>query len=549
MTPAPSAPFPALVSGSALSVLVVAGLVLAPTAEADPGGVPARPGSTLGLEPLGTYAGGGFDESAAEIPAFDAATDRIFVVNAERGTVDVLDASDPTDPRKVGELDTPGANSVDVERGVLAVAEAADPATEPGTVAFFDTTSLEGLGRVTVGALPDMLTFSPDGRHLLVANEGEPEGYLPGQADPEGSVSVISVPRRGVPTQADVRTAGFASFDDDVDDLRAAGVRVFGPGASLSQDLEPEYVAVDHLSRTAWVSLQENNALAVVDIASASVTDLLPLGLKDHSLPGNGLDASDRDGAIAIGAWPVSGMYMPDAIDSYRARGRTYLVLANEGDAREYDGFEEEVRIEDLDLDPDVFGGTDGVAALQQRGALGRLTSTTTSPTNEQGLVTRIDVFGARSFSIRDTAGRVVFDSGDDFEGVIADLVAAGELPRDAFNADNAENDSFDTRSDNKGPEPEGIEIGSVAGRTYAFVGLERVGGIMVYDITVPTAASFVDYVNVRDLTGDLEANGSDSGPEGLVFVEAKRSPTGEPLLVVGNEVSGTTTVYAVTGR
>ncbi|WP_336922763.1 choice-of-anchor I family protein [Aquipuribacter sp. SD81] len=542
-------PFPALVSGSALAVLVVTGVVLAPSAEAGPGGAPGRPASTVSLEPLGTYSGGGFDESAAEIPAFDPATDRVFVVNAERGTVDVLDASDPSHLVKVGELDTPGANSVDVDGGLLAVAEEADVATEAGSVAFVDTATLRELGRVRVGALPDMLTFTPDGRHVLVANEGEPEGYEAGQVDPEGSISVIAVPRNGVPDQADVRTAGFGAFDDDVDALRAAGVRVFGPGASVSEDLEPEYVAVDARSRAAWVSLQEANALAVVDIATARVTDVLPLGLKDHSLAGNGLDASDRDGAVDIRTWPVHGMYMPDSVDAYRARGRTYLVLANEGDAREYDGFEEEVRVKDLELDPATFGGPDAVAALQADAALGRLTSTVTSPADADGRVTRIDVFGGRSFSIRDAEGRLVFDSGDDLEQVLAELVAAGELPREAFNADNAENDSFDNRSDNKGPEPEGIEVGSVAGRTYAFVGLERVGGVIVYDITVPSAARFVDYVNVRDFAGDLAANGTDSGPEGLVFVAAADSPTGEPLLVVGNEVSGTTTVYRVTGR
>lgn len=526
----------AAIGAAALASLVATSILLGPPAAA------GRPDSTLSLDPLGTFSNGGFDESAAEIPAFDPSSDRLFVVNAEAGTVDVLDVSDPTRPREVAVLDTPGANSVAARDGMIAVAEQADDPQAPGTVALFDAVTLDELGRVTVGALPDMLTFTPDGSALLVANEGEPEGYLPGQVDPEGSISIIDV-SDGVPTQADVRTAGFGAFDARADELRARGVRIFGPGATVSQDLEPEYVAVDHRSRTAWVSLQEANALAILDIRTATVTDVVPLGLKDHSLPGNELDPSDRDGAIAIAGWPVMGMYMPDAIDTYTHRGRTYVVTANEGDARDYDGYAEEERVKDLVLSPDVFGGPAAVEALQADAAIGRLTTTTTSPVDDQGRLTEIHVFGGRSFSIRDADGGLVYDSGSDLERLVAQ-----RLPQE-FNSDNAENDSFDNRSDNKGPEPEGIEIGRVAGRTYAFVGLERVGGIVVYDITDPARASLVDYVVTRDFAGDLESNGSDSGPEGLVFVAEEDSPTGRPLLVVGNEVSGTTTIYEVTGR
>jgi len=519
---------------AALASLVLVSVVLSPPAEA------GRPAPTVGLDPLGSYSGGGFDESAAEIPAFDPGTARAFVVNAQAGTIDVLDLSDPTDPTKVGELTTPGANSVAVRDGLVAVAEQAGAVQAAGSVVFFHAATLARLGQVRVGALPDMLTFSPDGRSLLVANEGEPDDYGPGSTDPEGSISVVDV-RRGVPAQADVRTAGFGDWDARAAELVADGVRLSGPGATVSQDLEPEYVTVDARSRTAWVSLQEANALAVVDIGTATVTDILPLGLKDHSRPGAGLDPSDRDGGIAIGTWPVKGLYMPDSVATYTARGRTYVVTANEGDSRDYDGYRDEARVSALTLSPDVFGGTAGVAALRAPAALGRLTATTTSPTDAQGRVTEIHVFGGRSFSIRDSAGGLVFDSGDQLEQVVAERLPEG------FNADNDENDSADSRSDNKGPEPEGLALGTVAGRTYAFVGLERVGGIAVYDVTVPTRSTFVDYVNPRDLTGDLAENGSDSGPEGLVFVAAKDSPTGGPLLVVGNETSGTTTVYAVT--
>ena len=521
---------------AALVSLVLVSVALSPPAEA------GRPAPTIGLQPLGSYAAGAFDESAAEIAAFDPGTDRAFVVNAQVGTIDVLDLSDPGDPTKVGELATPGATSVAVRDGLVAVAEQAAVPQEAGAVVFFDAVSLVRLGQVQVGALPDMVTFAPDGRSLLVANEGEPDDYGSGATDPEGSVSVIDVDG-GVPTQTDVRTAGFGAWDDRAAELVADGVRLSGPGASVSEDLEPEYVTVDARSRTAYVSLQEANALAVLDIRTATVTDILPLGLKDHAAPGAGLDPSDRDGRIAIGTWPVKGLYMPDAIATYSSRGRTFVVTANEGDSRDYDHYTDEARVSSLPLSPDVFGGAAGVAALRAPAALGRLTATTTSPTDAQGRLTEIHVFGGRSFSIRDADGGLVFDSGDQLEQIVAE-----RLPKD-FNSTNDANGSFDTRSDNKGPEPEGLAVGTIAGRTYAFVGLERIGGVAVFDITVPSRSTFVDYVNTRDFSGDLAGNGSDSGPEGLVFVAATDSPTGSPLLLVGNETSGTTTVFAVTGR
>ncbi|WP_427384773.1 choice-of-anchor I family protein [Janibacter sp. G56] len=516
------------------SALVLTGAIaLGVTALAAPALADPSSATGVSLSPLGTFSTGAFDEGASEIVAYDAATQRAFVVNAQAGTVDVLDISDPTAPTKVATLATPGANSVAVAKGVVAVAEQADDKQQPGTVSFFDAASLTLTRTVAAGALPDMVALSEDGRYAVVANEGEPEGYEEGQVDPEGSVSVIDV-RSGA-----VRTAGFGAWNDREAELTAAGVRIFGPGASVAQDLEPEYVAISGNGLTAYVTLQENNALAVVDLKSATVTDIRPLGTKDHSLAGQGLDASDKDDAITIANWPVSGLYLPDGIQAFRAGGGAeYLITANEGDAREYDGFEEEARVKDLTLDPTVFPNA---SALQKSGALGRLTVTTTAPQGPAGY-TELQALGGRSVSIRDAAtGALVWDSGDDFEQLIA------QQAPEFFNADHAENDSVDSRSDNKGPEPEGVEIGRVNGRTLAFVGLERNSGIVVVDVTDPTSPSIVGYAHNRIADGDPEAGtAGDLGPEGLHFIPKSESPTGEPLLLVGNEVSGTTTVWQV---
>jgi len=334
-----------------------------------------------------------------------------------------------------------------------------------------------------------------------------------------------------------VRTASFEKYDGRERALRRAGIRIFGPDASASQDLEPEYIAVDSNGEKAFVTLQENNALAIIDIDNASVTGLKSLGTKDHRRARNAIDASDEDGAINIAAWPVRGLYMPDAIDAYRARGRTYLVTANEGDAREYDGFAEEARVNELTLDPAAFPDA---AALQEDEALGRLNVTTTSPQGPDGY-TELHSFGARSATIRDSRGSLVWDSGDMFEQLVA-----SETP-EMFNFDNTENDTFDNRSDNKGPEPEGLDLGEIRGRTYAFVGFERVSGIAAVDVTNPRAGRLAGYGTNRDPNGDPAAGtAGDLGPEGILFVGAQDSPTGRPILLVGNEVSGTTTIWSI---
>lgn len=486
-----------------------------------------------------------FDVGAAEIVAFDPLTDRLFVVNAQDAVVEVLNIADPANPVKVDDIDATAlgavANSIDVANGILAVAIEADPKTDNGVVAFYNTTDLSLIHSVTVGALPDMVTFTPDGMRVLVANEGEPnDDYT---VDPEGSISVIDL-SAGV-ASATVATADFTAFNGSEAALRAEGIRIFGPGASAAQDFEPEYIAVSADGATAWATLQEANAVAVIDIATATVTDVLPLGYKDHSIPGNELDASNRDSrpagdeAVNIRSWPVMGMYMPDTIASYSFQGRTYYVTANEGDARDYDGYSEEERVGGLVLDPTVFPDA---ATLQLDENLGRLNSTTASgDIDDDGDHDVIYAYGARSFSIWDEDGKQVFDSGNDFE--VKTALRHGLN----FNSNNDENGSGDSRSDDKGPEPEAVAIGQLNGRSYAFIGLERMGGIMVYDVTNPEAPSFVQYFNDRDFSADVEQPGTgDYGPEGMKFVAAAGSPNGEPLLLVGNEISGTTAIYQI---
>ena len=508
----------------------------------------------LQITPIGSYGAGIWDDSAAEIPAYDAATKRLFVVNAALG-IDVLDISNPFAPSKLTTINLPGANSVSVSNGVLAVAQQNATKTSNG---FVHTYSAAGnfaapITSFGVGALPDMVTFTPDGTKIVVANEGEPNDDY--SVDPNGSISIIDI---GLNT---VTNVGFTSFNGSEAALNAAGVRISGPvGTSASQDLEPEYVAISPDSTTAFVTLQENNAVAKIDLTVANpIPTLMTLGERDHSLPGQGIDANKNDDVALIENFPIFGLPMADAIESYAVNGMNYYVTANEGDGRDYDTFSDETDLKDVTLDPAVFtdasfvnraGDTNDIGDLK---ILNNLGATEADGDAEHE---KIYAYGSRSFSIYDENGNLVFDSGDDFETITAATAGVN------FNATNDEQ-GIDDRSDNKGPEPEAVEIAVIDGKTYAFIGLERVGGFMVYDITDPTNPLFDSYINPRDFSiadGDLEneviglagtipANrlgDLDLGPEGILFISAADSPTSFPLLVVANEVSGTTTIYAI---
>lgn len=256
------------------------------------------------------------------------------------------------------------------------------------------------------------------------------------------------------------------------------------------------------------------------------------------TLHSNSMDASDRDEAINMQNWPVMSLYQPDAITSYEVNGETYIITANEGDARDYDGYSEEARVADLFLDWSVFPNA---LELQKPENLGRLKTTTSQgDIDGDGLYEVIYGYGGRSFTIWNSTGDIVFDSGDQFARITAEMSPVG------FNSE-GDDDSFDGRSDDKGTEPEALALGTIGDATYVFIGLERIGGIMVYDVTNPYSPSFVQYINNRDYDGRLEeGTAGDLAPEGIEFVPAADSPTGQPMLIVANEFSGTVTMYDI---
>ena len=493
---------------------------------------------SISLDYVSSYSTGLFDEGAAEIVTYEKLSHRLFFSNASDNSIGILDFSDPANLSLISQIDLSaygdGVNSVSAYNGVIAVAVQGEETMDRGHIVFFDSAGTF-LSQVEAGYLPDMVTFSHDGMMVVAANEGEPNDDW--TEDPVGSITIIDV-SGGIAglTQTNVTELVVGDYSGSWE-----GVRFF-PGDFDAANLEPEYVAVSEDNSTAFVSLQENNAVVVVDLTTKTITDVQPLGTKDHSIAGNGLDASDKDDEINITTYPFKGLYLPDALTTIDIAGTTYYLTANEGDSRDYDGYSEEERLEDLDLDSIAFPNA---ATLQLEENGGRMKVTTSmGDTDGDGDYDEIYTYGTRSFSIWSTTGTLVYDSGDEFEQQLA------TLEPDNFGSTNDENDSFDNRSDDKGPEPEAIEVATINGEHYAFIGLERIGGIMMYNITNPTAPTFVQYINNRDFSvEDVTTTAvGDLGCEDVLFIDGQFTADSNFYLVTSNEVSGSVSVFQIVG-
>ncbi|MGB1978542.1 MAG: choice-of-anchor I family protein [Pseudoalteromonas tetraodonis] len=527
-------------------------------------------------------------EGAAEIVAYQASKKWIYAINSsgDEAVVNIIPADTFDTAALVKDNEgivtatnlasaitlslnenTPGdANSIaiDANNQLLAVAMAATNVGEAGQIAFYNISGDTPvfIKNVTVGALPDMVTFSHDGAKVVVANEGEPNGDY--SIDPEGTISIIDITNGTIADTA--LSINFQDYNNQQAELEAQGLVFANPtgrtingnliNTTVAMDLEPEYVSISKDNKYAYVSIQENNALAIINLEDNSL-ELKGLGFKDWS--NLQFDASDKDGGVNFKSYPgLYGMYQPDTIASFSWKGANFIVSANEGDAREYffdasdeadciakggldydakDGclaYIDESRVEDLALAAnfDYLNNDDN--------DIGRLKVTTVKgDKNNDGQYESLYAYGARSFTIWDSNGLVVFDSGDQIARVTASVHG------NAFNNNEDENKG-DTRSDDKGAEPEALTLGKVGDRLFAFVGLERMGTIMVFDITNPYDVKFQDYFYNRGLEPSADISG-DLAPEGMTFVPAAQSATNEALLIVGNEISGSIAVWEIT--
>ena len=525
--------------------------------------------AALNLTQIARYSSGQYnvDGGVMEIVTYNSDTGYAYAINGQSGKLAAIPLSGLTAGVHVEEL--PGTDidvkalveaeddafqygdmtsvAISPDNTTLAAALQAEGHNDPGRVALFtcgEDGSLTLQGLVETGAQPDMVTFA-DNATALTADEGEPrEGYGENTVDPKGTVTVVDV-EKGESTVVD-----FSAFDSQRDALAEDSV-VLKKDTAPSVDLEPEYIAV--AEGKAYVTLQENNAIAVLDVASKTFAGVYPIGFEDYSK--TPIDLDKKDDAYAPKTYEgLMGIRMPDAIAAYTVGGETYLVTANEGDAREWG--DEDAGTFYLNED-EVDFGDEGAASpagtiTGESGLTGKVVFFKSE--DFDGLdVTKDYLFGGRTFTIfqvTEDGLAEVFTSGGDFESLTAKYVP------DYYNTSN-DNAVLDDRSGKKGPEPESVTVGAVNGKTYAFVALERTGGIMVYDVTDPENAAFVNYINTRDFEAIVEGSeqyedgeldkwvtGGDVAPEGLLFLDGEKSPNGEPLLLAACEVSGTVAVY-----
>ncbi len=444
---------------------------------------------------------------SSEILAFDRGSASIFVAGGNGIEVLGLDGSLRA---SLASGSFGAVNSISINaQGIAAVAFSNPTVQLPGTVQFFDTAAFVAsagsaghLGGVTVGAVPDMLMWTPDGSRLLVANEGERQSN---SINPPGGLSLIGFNATNA-SASSVSTAGFGAWDGQEALLRAQGVRIQA-GVAASIALEPEYIALSQDGRTAVVTLQENNALAFYDLQTQQFTHIKSLGLKDYSLPGNAIDPSDQDGRIALRPVPVKGLYMPDAIVGFGVGGQSFYAMANEGDAFVDDSDIIRFGNAAVTLDASVFPNA---AELKQAGNLGRLNIVRTGATGDGGItnLTEIVTLGGRSFSIRDAAGNLVYDSGNLLE---VKAIEAGLYD--------------DNRSDDKGVEPEGLIVFELAGRQIAAVGLERTtrGAVALFDVSDPANTSFLQILDSGS-SGEIRVEGMLAFEQGGQFYLALAS-------------------------
>lgn len=496
---------------------------------------------TLPLVKARTYETNIFDDGGTEIIAWDRNSKRLFSINVSLNRLEVYEMTDITKPFRIKVVDLSGfisiPTSVAAFNGIIAVVGNGSSPQSSGKVIFFDNDG-NFQNQFSVGPGPDMVGFSPGGNILLIANEGTPTSDY--SSDPGGSVNLINVSIGIVNlTQASVKTVSFTPLDS-----QAVNPLVLHHGNNnqqlISQDLEPEYITANSTATKAYVSLQENNAIMIIDIPSATIDTVIGLGYLDRSIAGNGLDASDLNPAIEIKTYDrLFGLFQPDAITAFESNGITYIASANEGASIDKASFTDISRLNATPIDPGKFTN---VSNLINDNNLGRLeVNSMLGDNNGDGLKDSLFTFGTRSFSIWDENFQLVWDSGDDFEQITALAYPLN------FNSDNNDNNSFKSRSDNKGPEPEAITIGEVDGVRYAFIGLERMGGFMIYDISDPTNPQFELYELNRDFSKAANSSAAgDLGPESIVFVPSTQSPTGIALVIIANEVSGTFSIYEI---
>jgi len=442
--------------------------------------------------------------------------------------------------------------------GVATVIPTLSGAANFGRIAIFDKGTGAIIKTLDVGYHPDSVTSTPDGTKLIIANEGEYGSTSSGvneTVNRAGSVSVVNISGvtsgNYVSSLAALDSSAVSTYDFSAGNL-GSGVTINGirnprldtltVKTSSIADIEPEYITASNT--TAYITLQENNAIATLDFATGKFTKITDLGTITQTI-----DASDQDGLsnarLASRNDVVAGMPMPDTITKFERSGTTYLVTANEGDARPDDKDIFRASLQNTVVNgstaPDIDPTVDPIV---NNTGIGRLSIfKDRGDTDLDGDIDTPTMMGTRSFSIWNAAtGALVFDSG----AMIEQFVIQNDPTSHNINSGLTSN--FDTRSDDKGPEPEALAFGSIDGKDFVFVGAERQNGIFQFDITDLNNVTIFGYYNT--VTGSADSGGAFISPESILFLDAASNPAGKNILIVGYEGTGTNgsiAVYEVT--
>jgi hypothetical protein len=433
--------------------------------------------------------------------------------------------------------------------GVASVIPTGKTSTDLGRIAIFNSSTGSILKTLDVGYHPDSVTITPDGSKLIITNEGE---FVSTAAEATfarpGSISVVDLSGvTSVDNVSNLTSSNVATYDFSAANL-ATGVSLTGirdntfaannsGTTALMANIEPEYTTASNTK--AFLTLQENNAIATFDFATGKFEKISSLGSITQTI-----DASDRDGAsngksVNIND-VVKGLPMPDTITQFSRGGSTFLVTVNEGDARPDDV--DIARANTAGLVDTTDGGSGDLYYAGDVGntGIGRL-NILKDMGNLDGDAGIEDptMMGTRSFSIWNASTQErVFDSAS----MIEQYVAANDPT--TFNMNDGLTTKYDERSDDKGPEPEALAFGTIGGRDYVFVGAERQNGIFQFDITDFGNVSITSYFNTASSTAD--SGGAFISPESIAFLNAANNPTGQNLLVVGYEGTGNNGSIAV---
>ena len=471
----------------------------------------------LRLENLGSV----HVDGGVEIVSFDADSERIYAVGSSGWMVFAFDEVNRLSVIDSGvysntEQWEPTSVAVDpAGRGFVATSWIPDPSDRvPGMVQIIDTDNNRVVWQFGVGYHPDCIAFSPDGRYLIAANECEP-----GIGDRAGGITVVDLDGIGG-AQDFVGLNDVRSFDFSPENLgEGVGLGALRIGSAFKAnpeiDIEPEYLAPTN--EGVWVGLQENNGLAYFDFGLEKWTRVQSLGSLSLEF-----DSNDTDGVNITTQAGFALLPQPDTIAATAIGGRTYIVLANEGEKADADTIRLEDAIDDGLIDPNAIARLHTSYPGEAFSRLGRIwMSTIDGDLDADGDIDLPSVLGGRSFSVLDAqSGSLVWNSGSQFERMTAE-----RWPKQ-YNSD-------DSRSDRSGPEPEGIAIGHIDGRTLVFVGLERVDAVFMYDISNPEAPTFLDAQLLDSAC---------SRPEGLAFF----SMSNRNYLAVASEKGGCLTIFEV---